>query len=251
LQKTDYSKIASVYDDNKVRHQVDVDQDMIHYIESRKQDEYRVLDLGCGTGIYLHIQTRHQPTSVVWYGLDLSPEMIDKARNKINGVHWILGNAEWLPFADDQFDYISVNFAFHHFENKLKVCDETKRILRKDGMVKMVNIIPERIPNWWVYRLFPETYVEDGKRFWNEDKIQYEFSKRNFTTDFRYVAITDKKRLSDLLPDIRRRDTSELANLNDALYHKRLNELERKLIDEPDNVIDNEFELMIFLAKKK
>src|SRR5260221_11447407 len=54
----------------------------------------RALELGCGTGVFLE---RAAGTGASILGLDLSPELLSKARERVPGaanVHFPIGNAE-------------------------------------------------------------------------------------------------------------------------------------------------------------
>ena len=51
---TDYSKIASKYDKNQYRlDDVKFDINLKEYIDNNPKPKYNVLDLACGTGLYL------------------------------------------------------------------------------------------------------------------------------------------------------------------------------------------------------
>ena len=72
-----------------------------------------ILEVGCGTGIY----TIHwAKPSIKYYGLDISRGMLKRAATKIDldGVIFIEGDAEHLPFRDSSFDAVlSVNTIEH------------------------------------------------------------------------------------------------------------------------------------------
>jgi len=59
MRKTDYSKIVEKYDKNKYRQEIKPDKDLEGFIFTSGKSEYSVLDLACGTGIYLYNQTKY------------------------------------------------------------------------------------------------------------------------------------------------------------------------------------------------
>src|SRR5262245_1001469 len=106
--------------------------------------------------------------------------MLALARTKVEGVDLRQGRAEELPFADGQLDYVVCSFAFHHFEDKSATLGEASRVLSAAGAVRIVNIAPDRMAGWWVYRFFPEAVPEDEKRFWSHGLLLHELSMRGF-----------------------------------------------------------------------
>lgn len=97
-----------------------------------KLNPKKVLDLGCGNGNILKVLS--EKTSADLYGLDLSEQMIMEAEKRLNAdVNLTVGDAESLPYADDQFDLVICNASFHHYTKPKTVLNEVKRILKKDG----------------------------------------------------------------------------------------------------------------------
>ncbi|WP_195267408.1 class I SAM-dependent methyltransferase [Eubacterium sp. 1001713B170207_170306_E7] len=90
-----------------------------------------VLDLGCGNG---NIIARLQKLSDAdYYGLDISAAMIAQAEKRLTGVHFVVGDAEKLPYKADKFDVIVCNASFHHYPRPTAVIREIQRVLKKDG----------------------------------------------------------------------------------------------------------------------
>lgn len=92
-----------------------IHQRMLEYVELRKNAA--VLDLGCGTGKLMNRLAAKFPT-VRAIGLDLSPEMLHEARAR-NKFHqrliFVSGRAEFLPFADRQFDAVFCTMSLLHY----------------------------------------------------------------------------------------------------------------------------------------
>ena len=69
-----------------------------------------------------------------YVGLDLTPKMIEVAVAKnLQGVDWVVGDCENLPFEDETFDVIICTNSFHHYPNPQKFFDSVNRVLRKGG----------------------------------------------------------------------------------------------------------------------
>jgi ubiquinone/menaquinone biosynthesis C-methylase UbiE len=97
-----------------------------------------LLDAGCGTGLTtLRIAEQHPRCKV--YGLDLSPKMIEVARNDAaeRGLHVDLrtGSITDLPYPDEFFDVVLTNIMFHHLDlaEKRQAVAEIARVLRPAG----------------------------------------------------------------------------------------------------------------------
>ena len=248
MKKTDYTKIASVYDENRDRLNIPIDMALESLlIEGRK---IRVLDLACGTGNNLKVQSEHFGNSNVdWYGVDISDEMLNIARSKVPVANLSIGNAENLEFGDQFFDYICCNFAFHLFRNKIFVLDNVQRLLKRRGVFKIRNVAPEFMRNWWVYDYCPEAYFEDLHRFWSKDLIVFELESRGFQANVS-VAYEEKCRSLDLiLFEYNRRDNSQLAISSDKSYAAGLEQL-KKEISLGMTEVKNEFALIEVEAVK-
>jgi len=91
-------------------------------------------DLACGTGNLLEKE-------VFWFeqvvGLDLSREMLKicKAKGLGEKVHFLLADAENLPFRDDVFDIVTMHAALHHIPSPSTCFKEIFRVLPEEGIM--------------------------------------------------------------------------------------------------------------------
>jgi ubiquinone/menaquinone biosynthesis C-methylase UbiE len=99
----------------------------------------RLLDVGCGTGILLGAATRRDPSAGV-YGIDLVPEMLERAARRGAGRwHLALGDAKALPFADACFDAVASSSSFHHWAEPRLALGEIARVLRPGGRLVLTD----------------------------------------------------------------------------------------------------------------
>jgi SAM-dependent methyltransferase len=97
-----------------------------------------VLDAGCGTGLTMLRIAEQYPTCRV-YGIDLSPKMIEVARNDAVerglDVDLRIGSITNLPYSDATFDVVLTNIMFHHLDliEKRQAVAEIARVLRPGG----------------------------------------------------------------------------------------------------------------------
>jgi SAM-dependent methyltransferase len=65
----------------------------------------RVLDVGCGSGYFLHRFWEYGAGEC--HGIDLLASRIEAARERYPGQKWHVGSATELPFADGSFDLVT------------------------------------------------------------------------------------------------------------------------------------------------
>ncbi len=108
-----------------------------------------ILDVGCGAGRGLGELLDWGATPASLYGIDLLPDLIERARRRFPGVHVLEGNAERLPFADDAVDVVTLYTVFTSiFDETMQrnVAGEVRRVLRPGGVVVWYDF---RVGNPW------------------------------------------------------------------------------------------------------
>ncbi|MGN1019653.1 MAG: class I SAM-dependent methyltransferase [Aristaeellaceae bacterium] len=101
--------------------------------EVMKEPFSDLLDAGCGTGAMLSLFLRDCPGKR-YTGIDLSGKMIAAALSKrLDGVRFVTGDCENLPFADDSFDVVTCSMSFHHYPNPDQFFQSLRRVLRPGG----------------------------------------------------------------------------------------------------------------------
>jgi demethylmenaquinone methyltransferase / 2-methoxy-6-polyprenyl-1,4-benzoquinol methylase len=101
----------------------------------------RVLDVCCGTGD-LALASAEAGGHVV--GLDFSEKMLARARDKSDAVDWVRGDASALPFADGEFDAVTVGFGIRNLEDLERGLAEIARVLRAGGRFGCLEITRPR-----------------------------------------------------------------------------------------------------------
>lgn len=113
----------------------------------RVPPDAEVLEIGAGTGGSLPFYPPHCRVTA----LDLSAEMLERARRKIERMGWrhirlVEGDATRLPFPDDAFDYV---MAFHMVtvvDDPERLVREVVRVCRPGGTVAVVNRFRSAVP---------------------------------------------------------------------------------------------------------
>ncbi|HUN57281.1 MAG TPA: methyltransferase domain-containing protein [Candidatus Binataceae bacterium] len=106
------------------------------------QPDARAVEVATGPG-YVAMALAARCREVV--GLDLTPAPIAIAERTsrergIANAHFRVGDAEHLPFGDDEFDIAVCRFAFHHFERPETVLAEMVRVCRSGGTVAIEDL---------------------------------------------------------------------------------------------------------------
>jgi ubiquinone/menaquinone biosynthesis C-methylase UbiE len=97
----------------------------------------RVLDVGCGSGVFLPVLA---PLCDQLVGLDISQELLQESsgilqRFDLANVQVVNSLAEQMPFRDGEFDVLILVDALHHIFNLEETLTEIRRVLKPDGRI--------------------------------------------------------------------------------------------------------------------
>ena len=95
-----------------------------------------VLDLCCGHG---NASAALVEAGVTLTGLDFSPAMLDRARQRVPQATFVEGDAANLPFGDGAFHAVVCNVGFGHLPDADAVLSEIFRVLRPGGIAAMTS----------------------------------------------------------------------------------------------------------------
>jgi ubiquinone/menaquinone biosynthesis C-methylase UbiE len=230
-QRLDYDQIADRYDAERYRGK-EADPDLLAFLQQRpdlRADTVAVLDIACGTGSQLVADRRTLPgTRLV--GLDLFQSMLRQAQHKASDIGWVRGDGARLPFADQAFDLVTNQFAFHHVRDKRSMFGEVCRVLRPRGRFVMTNIDPYQMPEWALYRYFPAALREDLKDFAPQEQVTALVQEAGLALVRMERHFSESvEDLRDLRHAVRQRVSSQLLVISDRDYQAGLARIEREL----------------------
>jgi ubiquinone/menaquinone biosynthesis C-methylase UbiE len=114
----------------------------------------KVLDVGCGTGLFAERVRQALPNVRVW-GVDLVAEMLQKGagrwRRNAEGVQPVQGDSERLPFGDGTFDFVTCANSFHHYPHQDRAVVEMHRVLRPGGRLLIIDGYRDAAWGWFIY----------------------------------------------------------------------------------------------------
>jgi len=90
----------------------------------------RLLDVGCGTGIWLRAVAELGATPA---GIDISEVALAICRQHLHQAELHCGSAEQLPFANGHFDFVSCLGALEHFIDPEAALREMIRVAKPDA----------------------------------------------------------------------------------------------------------------------
>jgi ubiquinone/menaquinone biosynthesis C-methylase UbiE len=105
-----------------------------------------VLEVGVGTGKNMAFY----PQGVRVTGVDLTPEMLDRARKRAailnRGVTLLLGDAQELEFPDASFDTVVASFVFCSVSDPVLGLQELGRVVKPDGQIFLMEHVRSAKP---------------------------------------------------------------------------------------------------------
>jgi ubiquinone/menaquinone biosynthesis C-methylase UbiE len=142
------------------------------------QPHDNILEIGMGNGGFVKDICRGD-VSVRYTGVDYSPTMIEEA-TKINEelitnnqAHFLLGNAQELPFMSHSFNKVFTVNTIYFWEDNIKVLTEIKRALKPEGML-VVAVRPKSVMSNY-------PYTQYGFRMFSKEELTDLLNKNGFT----------------------------------------------------------------------
>ena len=167
-----------------------------------KHNNLNILELGSGVGRMIADISKVHASNTCW-GIDYSYQLVKKAKetwidgkdmdinfmrygfdlehkihsHKLENLHFGLGKAEQLPFADQSQDFVFSSFLLDRLSNPISGLKEMKRVLKPEGKIVIVSPLNFEHPSHWekfypptkLYKILPELHFTILD--WKEDMI--------------------------------------------------------------------------------
>ena len=144
--------------------------------------DWHVLDIATGGG---HVAYMFAPHVARVWATDITEEMLaqvrDEARKrKLGNIRTAYAKAEMLPFEDATFDLVTCRIAPHHFESIPQFLAEAARVLKRNGMLAVVdNVVPAGSVGDYV-NAFERFRDPSHLRAWTTDEWRAAFAQAGF-----------------------------------------------------------------------
>jgi demethylmenaquinone methyltransferase/2-methoxy-6-polyprenyl-1,4-benzoquinol methylase len=147
---------------------------------SRLKKNPAILDVATGTGDLAIASLKLNPSKVT--GIDISKKMLEYGKIKIERkgltgrIDLIQGDSEKIPFEDNCFDVAMVAFGVRNFSDPLKGLSEMKRVVRKSGMIMVLEFSkPSGIVFRTVYNFYFRNILPFFGKLFSKDKSAYKY----------------------------------------------------------------------------
>lgn len=143
LSLREFDKAAAKFDDNDPSVYNMCRKDYPDVLAEAVSEPFSdLLDAGCGTGAMLGMFKKDYPNKN-YTGIDLSEKMIETAKKKHpEGIQFITGDCESLPFPNDSFDAVTCSMSFHHYPDPEKFFMSLHCQRTETGKIRSAERIP-------------------------------------------------------------------------------------------------------------
>jgi len=116
----------------KERLQIEENRKRMKLIEKYIGQRKSILDVGCGTGLFLSLISSGNEIT----GVELFQEAVEIARKKL-GDKIFLGELETINFPSNHFDVVTFIHTIEHVKNPESILKESHRLLKPNGFLIM------------------------------------------------------------------------------------------------------------------
>jgi len=170
-------------------------------MELKKDRPKLILDVATGTGDFAFEALRIlKPDKII--GVDISPGMLGIAQQKINKrrledrFQVKPGDSEKLPFANDEFDAVTVAYGVRNFENLESGLANIQRVLKPGGKTVVLEFSkPKVFPVKQLYKFYFNYITPVIGKLFSKDARAYSYlpeSVAAFPDGENFTALMDK-----------------------------------------------------------
>ena len=170
----------------------------IDMIDAGNNDPIKILDIGCGIGIYdFNILKRFSKAKII--GVDISKPQVElaskiaKENNLADRISFLSGDIEELEI-DNQFDYIICTEVIEHLPDPTKAFENIVNICNKN--TKVIISVPQLYNGTKQEGIFYKQITPNGQEIHTQNKERLDPTRKYYSY---YHTYYDEKRLKALL----------------------------------------------------
>ncbi len=236
VQSIDLNELAVDYDDK--RHMAPQDfERLIDCIRHYGEVEGGVLEICCGSGYYLAPLAQRLPKAS-FYGMDITDAMLASAKEKLDrqaltNCSLAKGNAHYLPFARDAFDFVLMSQVVHYFESLPMVIAEVHRVAKPKARVLVITSSHLQLKSQLDIALFPGLVRRDMARIPSIEKIRHLFESGSFEimAAVEFASAFKLSSIEALVERVAEKPWSSYQLFSEGEFIRRLKVFKRKLYE--------------------
>ncbi len=156
---------------------------ILNEIERYKKEKGRFLELGCAYGFFLDV-VRNRGWEA--HGVEISNDSANYARQELK-LDVKIGTLEEANYPDEYFDVIFLSDVLEHLPNPIEILKEINRILKPDGILRM--LVPNDLYclSVWIKKIIrgtkyrkPSVLPPIHLYFFSKDTLQKALKKTGF-----------------------------------------------------------------------
>jgi ubiquinone/menaquinone biosynthesis C-methylase UbiE len=138
-----------------------LDRELLDRLAERVRGRGEICDMGCGPG---HVGRYLLERGAAVTGVDLSAEMVDRARRLNPGISFHQGNMLALNVADESWTGIAAFYSIIHIPRTdiVRALTELKRVLKPGGVLLLAFHIGNQtihLEEWWGHKVCVDFFV--------------------------------------------------------------------------------------------
>ncbi len=153
----------------------------------KTNDVFSVMDLGCGTGRLLSIIAKEFPNALL-HGVDGTPEMIHKSRERLKGQSILIQADLEKYFPTQPFDIVISTTVLHHLSSPSEHLEMIKSYTNSHAFISefAVDTLPLKLANmWW------KKTQQSHKQAWSSRAFQKLINKNGLTISDKAILKPD------------------------------------------------------------
>lgn len=180
-----YDQLAEIYDKRWKEYNNKTAEEIIKNF--KLNDNLRILDAGCGTGILIEKLLKLNPKVIV-LGVDISKEMLRIAKIRLGryrNVKLLKEDIENLKLRE-KFDLIISNSSIHYLYNLDKVIINFKSLLNKNGELILVDWCKDSIL-FKILNFYWKLRIKGFKRIYTVKQVKEILDRNGFLIESAYT----------------------------------------------------------------